>query len=154
MSIKPYITVLIGILLLSCGNPYKSPIPDSPVDIALNMLSYDPTFGSVINDTLIFEYPRLYAPFAVGYGGVLINVGYDDNLNTRYFAYDLSCPYEAEPKVRVYTIPDLEGYVKCHQCGSEYYITDGWGRVSKGPSKFPLKRYQTDYVNNFLIIRN
>lgn len=145
----------------SCENKYKSPIPDVPVEISLNMLSYNPTFGSVINDTLSFTYPRQNHPFAVGYGGVLIVVGYDENLNTRYFSYDLSCPYEADPNVHVitglsYQYPDKYkvGYAVCPKCGSEFYITDGWGRVSKGPSKFPLKRYQTDYVNNYLIVRN
>lgn len=140
------------ISLVSCENKYKSPIPDVPVEIGLNMLSYDPTFGSVINDTLIFTYPRQFPPFRVGYGGVLIVVGYDDNLSTRYFAYDLACPYEVDPNVRVY--PNEEGYAVCRKCGSEFFITDGWGRVSKGPSKFPLKRYQTDYINDYLIVRN
>ena len=142
----------VFIAFVSCENKYKSPIPDVPVEIGLNMLSYNPTFGSVINDTLIFTYPRQFHPFAVGYGGVLIVVGYDENLSTRYFAYDLACPYEVDRKVRVY--PNEEGYAVCRKCGSEFYITDGWGRVSKGPSKFPLKRYQTDFVNNYLIVRN
>ncbi|MFV0391587.1 MAG: hypothetical protein ACK5KP_06875 [Paludibacteraceae bacterium] len=145
----------------SCENKYKSPIPDVPVEISLNMLSYNPTFGSVINDTMTFTYPRQYPPFAIGYGGVLVVVGYDENLDTRYFSYDLCCPYEADPDVRVitglsYHYPDKYkvGYAVCPKCGSEFYITDGWGRVSKGPSKFPLKRYQTEYVNNYLIVRN
>ncbi len=145
----------------SCENKYKSPIPDVPVDISLNMLSYNPTFGSVLNDTLIFTYPRQYPPFAVGYGGVLVIIGYDTNLNPRYYSFDLSCPYEADRNVRVFTgmahlHPEkyMEGYAVCPKCGSEFYLTDGWGRVSKGPSKYPLKRYQTDFVNNYLIIRN
>ncbi len=145
---------LLGLIIsfAACENKYKSPIPDVPVEISLKMLSYNPTFGDVINDTLIFTYPRQYPPFAVGYGGVMVMVGYDENLSTRYYSYDLSCPYEADAHVRVY--PDDEGYAVCRKCNSRYYITDGWGRVSRGPSKFPLKRYQTDYVNNYLIVRN
>lgn len=149
-----YLMALISVILVGCENPYKSPIPDVPVDISLNMISYDPTFGGVINDTLLFVCPRAYPPFAVGYGGVLIVVGYDDNLNTRYFSYDLSCPHEASRVVRVHTPASKSGYAVCPNCGSEYYLTDGWGRVSKGPSKYPLKRYETNFVNNFLIIRN
>lgn len=150
-----YIFVLIVALLLqACGNPHESPIPDSRVDIQLNMLSYDPTFGSVLNDTLIFTYPRQLPPFLLGFGGVMIVVGFDENLNTRYFSYDLACPYEADPKVRVFPNKELDGYAVCPKCGSEYYITDGWGRVSKGPSKYPLRRYETNFINNFLIVRN
>ena len=145
-----FLSVIIS--FYACENKYKSPIPYVPVQISLNIFSYDPTFGGSINDTLIFTYPRQYPPFAVGYGGVLVIVGYDENLSPRYYSYDLSCPYEADVNVRVY--PNEEGYAVCRKCGSKYYLTDGWGRVSLGPSKFPLKRYQTDFVNNYLIIRN
>lgn len=152
MKVIKYIFLIVSIVLISCENKYQSSIPDVPVEISLNMLSYNPTFGSVLNDTIIFVRPRAYPPFAIGYGGVLIIVGYDENLSTRYFSYDLSCPYESDANIRVY--PNEEGYAVCPKCGSQYYLTDGWGRVSKGPSKYPLKRYQTDYVNNFLIVRN
>ena len=161
MKPATYIFLLVFAVFLSCENKYKSPIPDTPVEISLNMLTYTPTFGSVLNDSMIFVRPRAYPPFMVGYGGVLVVVGYDENLSNRYYSYDLSCPYEADPQVRVYTgmflpYPDKyqEGYAVCPECGSEYYLTDGWGRVSKGPSKHPLKRYQTDFVNNYLLVRN
>ena len=161
LKLSKYIFLLACVVLFGCENKYKSPIPDVSVEISLNMLSYNPTFGSVLNDSMIFVRPRVYPPFAIGYGGVLVVVGYDDNLSNRYFSYDLCCPYEADANVRVYTgmyllYPDKyqEGYAVCPKCGSEYYLIDGWGRVSKGPSKHPLKRYQTDYVNNYLIIRN
>ncbi len=156
LKVKNYIFVLLLVLSVACSNPYQSPIPDVPVEISLNMLSYDPTFGGVIDDTLVFVHPRAYPPFHVGYGGVLVVVGLDteSTFNTRFFSYDLSCPYEAKRDVRVYTIPDNPGHVRCRECGSEFYVRDGWGRVSKGPSKYGLKRYQTDYINNFLIIRN
>ena len=161
MKSYEYIFLFVFVAFIGCENKYKSPVPDVPVEISLNMLSYNPTFGSILNDSMIFVRPRAFPPFAVGYGGVLVVVGYDENLSTRYFSFDLSCPYEADRNVRVYTgmyqlHPEKyqEGYAVCPKCGSEYYITDGWGRVSKGPSKHPLKRYQTDFVNNYLIIRN
>ena len=153
--------MLVLAVFFGCENKYKSPVPDVPVEISLNMLTYNPTFGSVLNDTMIFVRPRTYPPFTIGYAGVLVVVGYDENLSNRFFSYDLCCPYEADPNVRVYTGMHLlypekykEGYAVCPKCGSEFYITDGWGRVSKGPSKHPLKRYQTDYINNYLIVRN
>ncbi len=146
--------ILFSLLFLACENRYKSPIPDSRVEISLNMLSYNPTFGSVLNDTLVFTYPRQLPPFLIGFGGVLIVVGYDENLNTRYYSYDLTCPYEADQHVRVYPNKAMDGYAVCPKCGSEYFVTDGWGRVSKGPSKHPLRRYETNYINNFLIVRN
>lgn len=154
--VKKIITIgLIAFFSLpfwSCEQKYKSPIPDVPVEVNLHIPSFNPTFGSALNDTLLFTYPRRYPPFAIGYGGMLVVVGYDEKLAHRYHAYDLCCPYEADRNVRVY--PDDAGTAVCRKCGSTFYTTDGWGRVSKGPSKFPLKRYRTDYVNHYLVIRN
>lgn len=141
----------------SCEDPNQTRIPYALVKLDLNLTAQYPTFTNVY-DTLVFTTPRYgyYGQDYVGFGGVLVMVGFGDN-GSQYYAYDLCCPYEADSKIRVYT--DSTGqYAVCKVCGSEFYIADGWGRVSKGPSKWSLKRYTASYQNTvngkFLLIRN
>jgi len=61
-----------------------------------------------------------------------------------FLAYDRACPYdwddEDEPRVGV----EPDGItLRCEKCGSLFNILDGG--VISGPSKYPLKFYQTKY---------
>lgn len=149
--------IIAFLCLQSCEDPNQSRIPYVPVQMNINLSVQYPTFKDVVNDTLVFTKPRLGYEYQdrIGYGGILAIVGIGNN-GTAYYAYDLCCPYEADPAIRVY--PNDAGTASCKVCGSEFYITDGWGRVSKGPSKWSLKRYTVSYqqtpTGNMLLIRN
>lgn len=144
-------------LLFSCEDPNQTRIPYALVNMNLNLSTQFPTFTNVY-DTLIFSTPRYgyVGQDYVGYGGILVVVGLGDS-GSQYYAYDLCCPYEVDPKIRVFT-DETGRYAKCKVCGSEFYIADGWGRVSKGPSKWGLKRYSASFqatgTGDFLLIRN
>lgn len=144
-SIVPFFLLLF---LCGCENKNQTHIPDVPVFLRLSLTIQYPTFRHTVNDTLVFVQPRIGYEWQdrLGFGGVLVVIGIGDR-GTNYFAYDLSCPYEAKSTVRVY--PDADGVARCRACGSEFYLTDGWGRVSKPPSKWSLKRYRVDYLKSF-----
>lgn len=83
------------------------------------------------------EMPQ-YAVDRVGYGGLVLVKAFDD----QYYAFDLSCPTEAQSAVRVGN-PDASLMVTCPMCGETYYLGDGLGLPQKGISSFSLLRYRT-----------
>lgn len=83
-----------------------------------------------------------------GFGGILLISGMDpySAQTSAILAYDLSCPVEREPNVRVYI--DADNFVAvCPQCGSRYDVTMAGGAPLSGPAaqkkrNYGLKRYQ------------
>lgn len=74
-----------------------------------------------------------------GYGGVLL-VG---DLYGNPVAYDLACPYEAKPDIRINVDKEANNAV-CPVCGSTYDIFGGQGRPTSGPAAsrgYGLTRY-------------
>ncbi|MBD5236861.1 MAG: hypothetical protein HDS62_04890 [Bacteroidales bacterium] len=80
-----------------------------------------------------------------GYGGVLLISGWDFRIDeVAPLAYDLSCPVERKPDIRVKVDPDTFDAV-CPVCGSKYDVTMGAGAPISGPARsdhFSLRRYQ------------
>lgn len=84
---------------------------------------------------------------ATGFGGVLLIEGMDPlNLESAApLAYDLACPVERDPKIRVY-IDDADYVAVCSQCHSIYNVTMGagapiGGEAANGKYRYSLKRY-------------
>ncbi|MDR3706165.1 MAG: Rieske 2Fe-2S domain-containing protein [Paludibacteraceae bacterium] len=73
---------------------------------------------------------------AIGYGGVLIFYGYDEN----YYAFDMSCPHEASRTIRV--MPNDQGQAVCSTCGSVFNIGYGSGNVVSGPATEGLRKFK------------
>lgn len=122
-------------MLGSCDSNYTSSIPNSPVDIEMNLLTRYATFISP-NMGVTFEKIEVeYKVYYVGYGGVLV---YRDLYNNVH-AFDLSCPVEAKRNVKVV----LDGiYLNCPTCGEAYDISTGIGNPTKRISYKPLKSYK------------
>lgn len=85
---------------------------------------------------------------ATGYGGVLLINGMDPfaTATDTPLAYDLACPVEVKPDVRVAIEGDLYEAV-CPVCGSHYDVTMGGGSPLSGPAatgkhKYGLRRYR------------
>lgn len=133
-------------------------IPQMPVNIDLGDPGLWNAFGvsgfGLSRDFIKETVPTSPAGFhytadtRTGFGGVLLIGGMDPyNVSTSaVLSYDLSCPVEREPTVRVYVEP--ETYVAvCPVCGSRYDVTMAGGAPLSGPAaakkrKYGLKRYQ------------
>ncbi|MDD4971525.1 MAG: hypothetical protein PHT07_19020 [Paludibacter sp.] len=135
----------IALSVASCNDNVISSIPDFPVYLELNLTSTYPTFRNSYNKFLLFKTPVL-ATDRVGYGGILVYTGLDGN----YYAFDMSCPYEAKQNIRVY--PNDIGQAICEGCGSVFDIGYGIGNPSAGKSKEALKRYKTMMSGDILYI--
>jgi hypothetical protein len=140
-----FLVGVFTILTLSCEDSRRSPIPDYPVNLKLDLLGEYNTFYNSKGQSLVFIEPKK-AEDRLGFGGILVST----NSWGEYCAFDLACPYEVKRDVRVR--PD--GLIAiCDSCGSQFDLWEtALGAPSKGPSKFPLKKYKTSITNNILVI--
>lgn len=142
--IKESIILLLPWILLSC-NTTQTTIPLVPVSLQVNLLQQT-------NLTAIGSYQSYITPTtgleALGFGGILLV----HTLNDTFAAYDLACPYEAQPNIRVVVQSDLTA--KCPVCGSVYRIMDGTGWPISGPSRHKLQQYHVYPNGTTLTITN
>lgn len=140
--------LFLSILVISfagCNDNVISSIPDFPVYLDLNLTSTYSTFRNSTNKFMLFEKPVI-ATDRIGYGGILVYTG----LDKEYYAFDMSCPYEAKQNIRVY--PNDLGQAICEGCGSVFDIGYGIGNPSSGKAKETLKRYKAIFNGDILII--
>ena len=88
---------------------------------------------------------------AIGYAGVLIVYGL---LPNQFYAYDLSCPVENSPIIRIAGQDPLN--VRCPKCQTQYDVLSGSGAVLSGSGRSPLRKYKVFYheVERKLTISN
>lgn len=164
---KFHIGRLIGWLLAvyalcGCNTVHDDRIPSMPVNIDLSTLALWNAYGvEGYGEFRIFVrelgQPRNFdylAKTATGYGGVLLIGGVNPFTleSVVPMAYDLACPVECKPNVRVSVRQEeLVPLAVCSECGSTFDITERAGAPLSGPAlseKFGLRRYecrQTQY---------
>jgi nitrite reductase/ring-hydroxylating ferredoxin subunit len=136
--------------LSSCENEDQRRIPEASVYMELNLAASYPTFRNSVNDTLVFTRPRNGHPTdRVGYGGILVYT-FVNGTDLNYCAFDLCCPNEVNPNIRVN--PNDRGEAVCKSCGTVYQLLTGTGMVISGPSKWNLKRYKVQLSGDMLYI--
>lgn len=149
-SLLIFLILLIYIGLSSCENEDQRRIPEASVYMELNLTTSYPTFRNSVNDTLVFTQPRNGHPTdRVGYGGILVYT-FVNGTDLNYCAFDLCCPNEVNPNIRVY--PNDRGEAVCKSCGTVYQLLTGTGMVASGPSKWNLKRYTVRLSGDILYI--
>jgi len=139
------IAVIISFSFAGCNDNVVSSIPDFQVYMELNLTTTYPTFRNSYNKSLTFE-KGVVATDRTGFGGILVYTGLDGG----YYAFDMSCPYEAKQNIRVY--PNDKAQVVCEGCGSVFDIGYGIGNPSSGKAKEVLKRYKAALVGDILYI--
>lgn len=127
---------ICGMLLCitACNNELESGIPASKVNLSLDLSMEDFKLTSPLA-SMSYIRPRISGE-ATGYGGILVVSGFNDQL----FAYDLSCPNEKKPTVRI--VPSDNGTATCPTCNTLYDTANGSGNSIKGAQKLILQRYR------------
>ncbi|MDR0995153.1 MAG: (2Fe-2S)-binding protein, partial [Tannerella sp.] len=141
-----YLLSLIS--LAACDTTYQSSIPDRAVNLKLDLTFEDRGLVGMGGYEIITK-PR-EANDRLGFGGILVFHAYDDN----YYAFDLSCPYEANPNIRV-AVDSTGIYAVCPNCGSRFDLSYGLAYPTQGPAKESLRRYAvTPGGGNILYVSN
>lgn len=148
--------VVCGLLWSSCHEVDDERIPRMPVSINITGAGMWNTYGvagtGLSRDFILREGIPAGFPYtqgsATGYGGVLLIGGMDPFTSEPNvpLAYDLACPVERKPTVRVYIDPANLDAV-CPECGSHYNVVTGGGAPVSGVAltgqrKYGLRRYQ------------
>lgn len=169
--IKLLIAVTSALLICgvtACRSVDDSRIPTMPVSINLSEPGMWNTYGVAgygMYDYFIKElntpagFPFLDRTYT-GYGGVLL-IGGINPFTGEYspLAYDLSCPVERKPNIRV-QIKEDNYMARCPECGSVYNVTDAGGSPVEGPAKrenWGLTRYScvpqgTTVITGYMIV--
>ena len=147
MKKRSFIIVVALLFAVACEKAPINPIPDYQVRLELNLMFQDRGLLDIYTYKE-FTRPR-YETDRLGFGGILVVHG----LNWEFYAYDLACPNEVSPDVKI-EVTDGGLSAKCPECGSVYDIMGGGARLS-GPSEYHLKRYRvTPIGNDELIVSN
>lgn len=148
--------ILMFLFVGSCRTVDDERIPAMPVSINLSDPGLWNTYGVAGFGLFRYFIPQLREPAgfsynvgtATGFGGILL-IGGMDPFTTETnipLAYDLACPVECDPNVRVAV--DVASFeAVCPKCGSHYDVTMQGGapvsgQAAEGKHKYGLSRYQ------------
>lgn len=157
-AIVRYISFVMiwALLCCSCNTIDDDRIPSMPVNINLTTPALWNTYGvsgygmyrrfiKPLREPSNFAYgERSYT----GYGGVLLISGVNPYTTEAGvpMAYDLSCPVECKPEIRVEMQSDgILPVAVCPVCGSHYDVTERGGSPTEGPAlkdHYGLRRYE------------
>jgi nitrite reductase/ring-hydroxylating ferredoxin subunit len=135
---KKFSSLLFLFVFMSCIETTKTNIPDSYVNIQINLLN-NVAFMNGINSYIIYDSSSPTVS-GFGYGGVLLYHSVDES--NPYVAFDLCCPYEVNKSIKVTPNSPQIGTAKCPKCGSTFSLAIGDGQVVTGPAKYGLRNYK------------
>lgn len=148
--------LLLSCLLFSCNSVDDDRLPNLPVNLNLGDSGLWNRYGVAGFGLYRYFIPELKEPSGfqyaasscAGFGGVLLIGGMDPfsgEMNVP-LAYDLACPVECKPGIRV-RVDDSTFEAVCPECGSKYDVTMQAGAPVSGPAadgnhRYALRRYQ------------
>lgn len=150
-----FLLLFTGLLAAGCNQLNDERIPAMAVNINLSnqgtwtsygVHSYGETNNFILTNTIRLPagFPYSYNS-ATGFGGVLLIWGYNPYItDVGPMAFDLSCPVERQPDVRVYIDRETLEAV-CPDCGSHYDVVENVGAPTSGPAlanHYALTPYQ------------
>ncbi len=124
--------------IFSCEDNRSFKTPNLLVYVELNLQQSVNRPLTTPGSILLLKEPRLEGE-RLGFGGLAV---VRDLLETKFYAFDLACPYENRASVQL-EIKDL--FLKCPECKSEFDVTSGFGVPTKLPARTPLRRYRCSY---------
>lgn len=124
--------------LTGCHRLDSNRIPPAPAWLVFNTIDQWYTYGikGALDTQIYIKEQRLPSNYPytatslTGYGGVLL-VG---DIHGAPRAYDLACPVECKPDVRLVVDHDINK-ARCPRCGSIYDIFSNYGTPVQGPAR-------------------
>lgn len=150
--LKALAGAVVSVMMAGCSSVDDDRIPIYDVYLRLNnyalwerygVFGYGDSRGFIRSERVPADYPYAVTEFT-GFGGILLVAGADNGDYTSVLAYDMACPVEAKPNVRVY-VDEMTLEAVCPQCGSHYNVCEGFGGPLSGPAaerKYGLRRYR------------
>jgi len=132
----------MGLLLTlpeGCTEEMEDVVPDVPVNVILQLIHYNllPASSLIVTNQMV-------AATSLGYDNNGLVIYRDINA---FYAYDRTCPYHVEKSIPVELYANTM-YAECPECRSRFQLWFNGFPTDSGPSKYPLKQYQTTYYPN------
>lgn len=136
-----FILVLVVSSSSSC-NKERYDFPYVPINLNVDLVYLYATIGAG-------EYKLMYDN--QGVNGLVIR----RNFNDEFFVYDRTCTHEPDYSCSIAGDTTSTLHVSCPCCGSQYFLDEtGDAFVTRGPSKYPLVRYNASVNGGFLWVYN
>jgi len=139
-----FLIILFQILPLNCEKESCDVVPDTYVNLSLNMILFNlaPTKSLIITKSTA-------GVTSLGYNnnGIIIYCNNEDE----YFAYDRTCPYNVDESVPVETIDNFM-FAECPICSSRYQLWYSGFPTEQSVSRCPLKQFRTTFNPNTNIL--
>ena len=141
-----YKLILSVLTLFLLGCEKDNVVPNIRFDVTINLS--DPKYaGKDVLSLVDVEDWASKARMRVGYAGVIV---YKSNI---FRAFEIYCPHDQQNSCNVSIKENETTTAVCNCCNTEFLAVTG--EVMRGPSKYALKEYKTQYsVNNLLRIWN
>lgn len=138
-------TGLSTVLLASCGQTVESPVPRWQVyyELSPQQTEYRELLapGGIV---LLRESPIASMPLPP------LGIAVVRSFTTAdYYAYDLACSVEANPRSQLMRA-GLQ--LRCPRCGSTFDILSGTGIPTSGVAKYPLRTYRASLTGRGTIL--
>ena len=135
---------------LTCTDEYLNPIPSRRVYVEVDLKYRDYILNSLVSYKIFTPKNTINGKEFTGYAGVLVT----NSIFGNYRAFDIACPNEVRADAVVEI--DADNNAVCKVCGSKYEVilNYGSGGCIAGPSKYPLRQYQTILRDKTLFVRN
>ena len=136
MNASRYIVLLVVVALplAACKKEARTSIPSTRVSLEFNILRDAPQLNAN-GGVATFIKPK-YRNQYLGYGGVVVFHDFED----RFVAFDLACPNEVDPQVRL-NVDSIPGEAICARCGAVFDIGYGRGYPVAGDCQSPMRQY-------------
>ncbi len=156
------VAYIMAALSLSCHELDDDRVPSYPVSVVFTSVAQWNVYGVagamdsrrfILKERIPKDFPYT-ALSQTGYGGVLLVC----DVTGQPKAFDLSCPVEAKPDVRVH-IDHEKNVAVCDKCGSTYDVFSLEGHPLSGPASrqgFGLRRYKVGpgRGSDYMVISN
>jgi nitrite reductase/ring-hydroxylating ferredoxin subunit len=136
----------VMIFSVSCKKDLEEIIPNKHFTARIYYINQDPRYTKETSFVIKHDSNGKL----IGLEGVVVYM----LTSEEYYVFDLMCPYEKQISCLVDLDENDNIQCICPCCGSVFLIAAEYGSVISGPSKWPLKRYNTEVRGDHLYISN
>ncbi|MCD6567081.1 MAG: hypothetical protein J7K53_14175 [Bacteroidales bacterium] len=139
---KILLITLSLLIFVSCAKKKEEIIPNTYVNFTIRL--DDPMFTNlhaIGNSVIITSEYAGRSSAGYDYNGIIVYRFSEDE----FYAFDRTCPYNISNSISVTTENTSDPIAKCPECGSEYVLPSLAFPTEKGPSRVPLKQYNTNF---------
>lgn len=139
---KILLITLSLLIFVTCTKKKEEIIPNTYVNFTIRLV--DPKFTDLhaIGNSVIItsEYAGIRSA-GYDYNGIIV-YRFSEN---EFYAFDRTCPFNIGKSISVITENASDPIAECPECGSEYVLPSFAFPTEKGPSRVPLKQYNTNF---------